>query len=114
MLWYNLSPKTGQKVDSVPRNVIFKYEWRHPRDVPPATEQGEATVGIGDKVWGRGVVTEVNSRNYVSIDGFPRHILDIRPVNAIDEEEKPSDNKAPKRSLRERRPPVWTEDYVMN
>ena len=51
MSWYNLSPKTGLKVDSVPQNAIFKYEWRHPCDVPLATEQGEATVQIGDKVW---------------------------------------------------------------
>ena len=113
-------------MDSVPQNAISKYEWQHPRDVPPATEQGEVTVQIGDEVWvkplngrcttqwGRGVVTEVNSRNNVSIDGFPRHILDIRPVNVIDEEEKPSDDEAPRRSLRERRPPVWIEDYIMN
>ena len=50
VFWCNLSPRTGQKVDSVPQNAIFKYEWRHPRDVPPATEQ-EATVLIGDEVW---------------------------------------------------------------
>ena len=60
--------------------------------------------------WGSGVVTKVNSRNNVSIGGFPRHILD----NAIDEEENPSDDEALRRSLRKRRPPVWTEDYVMN
>ena len=64
--------------------------------------------------WGRGVVTEVNSRNNVSIDGFPHNILDIRPVNTIDEEERPSDDEAPRRSLRERRPPIWIKDYVMN
>ena len=58
-------------------------------------------------------MTEVNSRNNVSIDGIPRHILDIRAVNAIDDEGKPSDDEAPKRSLRERRPPVWTIDYIM-
>ena len=46
--------------------------------------------------WGRGVGTEVNSRNNVSIDGFLHHILDIRPVNVIDEEEKPSHDEAPR------------------
>ena len=105
----------------MPQNAIFKYEWRH-----PVTEQGEATERIGDEVWvkspngrymtewGRGVVTKVNSRNNVSVDGFLRHILDIRPVNAIDEEEKPSDDEATRQSLWKRRPPVRTEDYVMN
>ena len=38
VFWYNLSPKTGQKVDSVLQNAIFKHEWQHPHDVPPATE----------------------------------------------------------------------------
>ena len=64
--------------------------------------------------WGRGVVTEVNSGSNMSINGFLHHILDIRPVNTIDEEEKPSDDEAPRRSLRERYPPVWTKDYIMN
>ena len=64
--------------------------------------------------WGRGAVTEVNSRNNVSIGSLPRHILDIKPVNAIDEEEKPSDDEAPRRLLRQRRQPVWIEDYIMN
>ena len=34
----NLSPKTGQKVESVPQNAIFKYDWRHPCDVLPVTK----------------------------------------------------------------------------
>ena len=50
-------------------------------------------------LWRRGVVTEVNSRNNVSLEGLPRHILDIRPVNAIDKEEKTSGDEAPRRSL---------------
>ena len=58
-------------------------------------------------------MTEVNSRNNESVDSLPHHILDIRPVNAIDEEEKPRDDEAPRQSLRERRSPVWTEDYIM-
>ena len=30
--------------------------------------------------WGRGRVTAINSRNNVSVDGMPRHILDLRKV----------------------------------
>ena len=56
----------------------------------------------------------VNFRNNESIDGFPHHILDIKPVNGIDEEEKPSDDEAPRRSFREKRPPASAKDYVMN
>ena len=89
VFWYNLSLKTGQKVDSVPQNTIFKYEWRHPRDIPTVTKE-EATVRLRDEVWvkplngrcttqwGRGGLTEVDSRNNVSIDCFPRHILDCQ------------------------------------
>ena len=29
--------------------------------------------------WSRGQVTEIHSNNNISIDGVPRHILDIRP-----------------------------------
>ena len=57
-------------------------------------------------------MTEVNSRNNASIDDLPRLILDISPVNAIDEKEQPSDDEAPRRSLRERHPPVWTEELI--
>ena len=75
-----LVTEKGEKVDSVPQNAVFKYEWRYPRDVSPATKQKEATVRIGDQVrakppngrcmiqWVRGVVTEVNFKTmYQSI-----------------------------------------------
>lgn len=30
--------------------------------------------------WRKGIVTHVNSENNVSVDGMPRHVLDVRPV----------------------------------
>ena len=94
----------------------------------PDAQQEEATVQIGDEVWvkapdaccttqwGRGVVTDINSRNKISIDGIPRHTLDIRPVNVLDNEREDGrsrSNEAVRRSLRERWPPMWTHDYIM-
>ena len=113
VFWYNLTPKTGQKVDSMPQNAIFKYEWQHPCDVPQPLNKEKLQCKLEIKCRGshrcmtqrgRGVVTEMNSKNNVSINGFPCHILDLRQVNVIDEEEKPSDDEAPRRSLRERHP----------
>ena len=67
----------------------------------PVIHAGDTSceVSVGDEVWvkppsvkctsqwGRGVVTDVNSSNNVSVDGMPRHILDIRRVVESDEEE---------------------------
>lgn len=133
VFWYNMAPKSGQKVESVPQRAVFKYEWRHPRTAQVPAEEGEkrATVRVGEEVWikppdarcttrwGRGIVTSVQSPNNVSIDGIPRHILDVRPVVVSSEEDsdvEPSSDvheEAPRRSQRERRPPCWSSDYVM-
>ena len=67
----------------------------------PAGHAGDTSceVSVGDEVWvkppfvkctsqwGKGVITDVNSSNNVSVDGMPRHILDIRRVVESDEEE---------------------------
>ena len=36
--------------------------------------------------WQKGVVTAINSRNNVSVDGMPRHILDVRQVVSVIED----------------------------
>ena len=94
VFWYNMSPRTGQDESSVPQRSVFRYEWRHPR-VAPTTDVEEERPGlvqVGEEVWvkppnarcttqwGRGRVTAINSRNNVSVDGMPRHILDLRKV----------------------------------
>ena len=58
----------------------------------------EAPLTIGEEVWvkppqarctarwSRGLVTDVNSRNNISVNGVPRHIHDVRRVVSVSEE----------------------------
>lgn len=133
VFWYNISPRSGQDERTVPQRAAFQYEWRHPSAVPTAIggEEGPASIRIGDEIWvkppnakctsqwGRGTVTEVHSRNNLSVDGMPRHILDVRRVveSSTDEvsdterQETEENEVAPRRSQRERQRPVWMGDY---
>ena len=98
------------------------------------TEEGEGSVSIrvGEEVWvkppdakcttqwGRGIATVMPSRNNLSVDGMPRHILDVRRVLKRSEDEENRDERevaeeneaVPRRSQRERRQPVWMRNYV--
>ena len=75
-----------------------------------------------DANWRRGIVTDVHSRNNLSIDGMPRHILDVRRVLKASEDEDSSDKQevaeenetVPRRSQRESRQPVWMRECVRN
>ena len=93
VFWYNTSPRSGQSEDSVPQLALFRYEWRHPALQPyQESNEREARVTVGEEVWvkppnarcttqwQKGRVTRINSRNNISVDGMPRHILDIRRV----------------------------------
>lgn len=131
--WYNMSPKVGQRDDTVPHRAIFNYEWRHPRDMSPEiNDQGPARIQIGEEVWvkppnarcttqwGRGVITGVQSPNNLSVNGMPRHVLDLRRVVHLGDEdggtEPGSDEDEPvpmQRPQRERNAPIWTRDYEM-
>lgn len=69
--------------------------------------------------WRKGRVTDVHSPNNLSVDGIPRHILDVRRVILPSEssEEDGSQEEVqeveigPRRSQRERRQPDWMQDY---
>ena len=92
-------------------------------------EEGAASVQIGDEVWvkppnarcttqwGRGRVTEVNSRNIVSVDGMPRYILDVRRVVSSSDDEEQGEGEASttalRRPQRERHPLRWMDDFEM-
>lgn len=91
VFWYNMTPRSGQDKATVPHMGLFKYEWRHPETEPRSKgEQEISTLRLGDEVWikppnarctvqwRKGVVTAINSRNNVSVDGVPRHVVDIR------------------------------------
>ena len=71
-------------------------------------------------LWQNGVVTAINSRNNVSVDGMPRHILDVRRVvSAIEDSDDEHEDQEAVRAEAERRypdrgrrPPRWLEDYT--
>jgi len=98
--WHNMSPKDGQDASSAPANRIFRYKWRVlGLDAAPATETCEADNGfrVGDSVWvrpennrcttryERGRVTKIVSEQAVEVNGFPRHVRDVRLASAVDD-----------------------------
>ena len=156
VFWYNVTPRQGQSVESVPQLGVFTYLWRHPLQdggESQSTKENPSRVVMGEEVWvkpadGRcttqwkkGRVTGINSNNNVSVDGMPRHILDLRKVvyEACDDsdgdEGDPGESEveasvlervgesvngelehavaAPERRYpsRERKPPFWFADY---
>ena len=143
VFWYNLTPRSGLDENSVPQRSVFRYEWRHPVSVPEFVDVDSAPVKLGDEVWvkppnarcttkwRKGDITNINSSNNVSVDGMPRHVLDIRRiVQQVSSSEESSENEQQDESdgtelvlspgrvrhrypQRERRPPEWTADYEM-
>ena len=129
--WY-MAPKVGQRDDTVPHRSVFNYEWRHLRDTSQEIdEQGPARIQIGEEVWvklpnercttqwGRGVITDVQSPNNLSVDEMPQHILDLRRVVHVDDDVSagPEGNEdepvAMQRPQRECAVPIWAQDYVL-
>lgn len=101
--WYNISPKDGQKEESVPHVSVYKYAWRM-KGYPSNAEAGsqdniQCEVQVGDDVWvkpghakcttkwQRGTVTHVNSANNIDVDGMARHILDVRRTDLPNEQD---------------------------
>ena len=91
--WYNVSPRCGIDSKTVPQLSVHNYEWRgfHSIKIEKEIEKSDV-VSIGDEErvkppnvrcttpWRKGIVTEINSKNNVSVNGTPRHILDVRRV----------------------------------
>ena len=134
VFWYNVAPRTSLTEESVPQQAIHTYEWRLPLEEPRVDSKGEIeSIKVGDHVWvkpgharcttkwAQGRVTSINSKNNVSVDGMPRHVLDVRPVflpvegGESDGDQVEADEDAPpvpRRSGRVRRPPPWLADYA--
>ena len=138
VFWYNMSPRAGQAENSVPQRALFRYEWRHPTVQPDLKDNDtETTVKAGEEVWvnpanarctalwQKGLVTAINSRNNVSVDDMPRHILDVRRVVSVikdsddeHEEAEHEDQEAGRAEVecrypdRGRKPPRWLGDYT--
>ena len=140
VFWYNVSPKVAQKESTIPQRAVNSYRWRLPMEDPVVYKKGGATsIKVGDQVWTKpkscrctsrwnlGEITAINSENNVSVDGTPRHILDVRRVvpdsseeefddcrEDVTDEETPQTSEEPglpRRSSRVRRPPAYLADY---
>ena len=147
--WYNISPKSGQDGRTVPQAAVFSYQWRQPWEEVDSLAEESARLEVGDEVWvkppmakctslwPRGVVTAVNSKCNVDVNGVPRHILDVRPVarsssssdndevdliNDVEEDtavQTPSgtdvveDMRVRRYPSRIRQPPSWMSDYTI-
>ena len=101
VFWYNLAAKKGTKNESAPCAEVFCYDWRHPlvaRSVERDEEPCCSGYSVGDQVWVKppagtctskwalGQVTGVTSSNNISVNGIPRHILDVRRFSDDDDE----------------------------
>ncbi|KAK4318086.1 hypothetical protein Pmani_010884 [Petrolisthes manimaculis] len=135
--WYNSTPRSG------PQQSVYRYEWRYPSLVPrgaEASQNNALSIKMGEEVWVKprdarcttrwckGIVTDVNSENNISVDGMPRHVLDVRPVvvedspgEVLDSDSSLKDSvvlasdQEVTRNVRPRRnagPPAWMADYV--
>lgn len=139
VFWYNMSPRFGQDSGSVPQRSVFRYDWRHPAAGPQLKREEEEieTIKVGDEVWvkppharcttrwQKGIVTGVNSESNMTVDGMPRHILDIRRVVNDDSDESQNGEGNPavangegqgtaeehRYPRRIRRRPAWLDDY---
>ena len=132
VFWYNMAPRSGQEEASVPQRAVFRYDWRHPcaEPQPEGDSEGPESIEVGDEVWvkppnaccttqwGKGRVTGIHSKNNVSVDGMPRHVLDIRRVLEQWDSEASGDEQegGVEEAIRPRRKrclPAWTRDYDM-
>ena len=142
VFWYNVSPRVSDDSGSLPQLAVNNYRWRLPLEEPELdTREVSCRFDVGDDVWvkpgqtrcttkwNRGKVTEVSSTNNVSVDGMPRHVLDLRRVyvaedssSEVEEEGEREEEEErverqptplePRRSVRVRQPPRWMSDYV--
>ena len=141
IFWYNITPRSHDQY-LIPQRELFTYHWRCSLVEPTGNYSAEqASVELRNEVWvkppnarcttewQKGHVTDIISRNNVSADGMPRHILDlrkvVRPGNDSDEdlsikcEDQDERNALEEEQLsprpqRNRRPPVWSIDYEMD
>lgn len=87
--YYNLTPAKNQSKS--PSEQIFEYNWRYPIKFEVKKDfHVENPYKVGDQVfvkpsnancsmkWNSGVVSKVLSDHSVEINGFPRHVADVR------------------------------------
>lgn len=126
---YNMLPQSGLNKESVPHRVVFRYEWQYqskPSECP-AEKREPVFVEVGDEVWvkppkaccisqwDRGIVTTVNSKNNISVNEIPCHVLGVCRIVASSHNEGggEEENKAPSlwKSQCMRCPTRWKTDF---
>ncbi|KFD47469.1 hypothetical protein M513_11630 [Trichuris suis] len=90
---YNITPRDDRTSQAAPANGVYKYAVRI-REVDVSSKEGSqesSPYAAGDAVWVKppgiqcdrryqtGTVTDVISSQAVEVDGFPRHVRDLRP-----------------------------------
>ena len=121
VFWYNMAPRNGTQPSSIPARGLFSYSWRLPLKAV-TTEGGRSKFTEGDEVvvkpfpmsctkeWKPGRVTKINSPTNIDVDGWPRHVADIRSCqhrdsDGSDTDEATDSGEEERRSSRPRRPP---------
>ena len=96
--WYNVTPKDDASASTAPANIIYSYPARIKGvDVMlPPEDAGPSSYRVGGSVWvkiprgrctnqfGKGTITGVYSPHSVLVDGTPRHVKDVRPLQGAD------------------------------
>lgn len=97
VFWYNMTPHGDQNI--IPCHSIAVGKWRNPfLDGSSEASNHSSTwesceFAVGEKVWVKppgarctsswslGLVTNINSKHNVSVNGVPRHVYDVRKVH---------------------------------
>ncbi|KAI0986549.1 hypothetical protein GJ496_006163 [Pomphorhynchus laevis] len=125
--------------------AIFNYSWRHPRNILSQHHIIKSRFRNGQQIWikpssarctsrrTQGFVTDIQSESTVKLNGFPRHVNDIRhivepefdrdkqllekiEISDGDDQvyEDNSQEEQTSRMLRDRRAPAYLSDYELN
>ena len=92
---YNIIPHGSKGI--IPSSKLISYEWRNTfleveinSEIDDGQESDKRAYSVGDKVWVKphgarctslwnpGIMTKVNSKHNVEVDGLPRHVCDRR------------------------------------
>ena len=133
--YYNSTPTKADDVTTIPGEQHVCHQWHQNRMVDKTYEEQPNGYQEGDLVyckprksdcvtpWPRGEVTRNGNGLQVEVDGYPRHVSDVRPVEDVtlsaDETDSdgtlPSDNATtPRRNPpRSRRLPKKYQDFEL-
>ena len=104
---YNITPRDDVTEETAPSNAIYSYKVRV-KDIDvaclPLEDTSHQEYKVGDGVWVKppnarctssfvkGHITGVISTQSVLVDGTPRHVRDLRPIQTPPNQEGPEDD----------------------